>query len=325
MKFATLAGLALVLAMFGPAAAGAEPIEVTASQVVLNLEKPGQRKVGRLHYLGGLKLSSPDDRFGGLSGLTFDGPGWRLTAVSDHGYWFRARLVADAEGAPQGIAEATLAPILDAKGKPVRPPWSDAEAVERAPDGAYLVTFERRHRLARYGPATDPTMEKPVPITTPKALANAPRNGGLEAFAILGPDRFLAVTEEFRDRNGYLMGWLIAKGRARPLAYATKNLFLPTDFAVLPDGDVLVLERRYTPISGAGARLVRLSGGTVLAGIRLEGRELARLVPPLTVDNMEGLAVRQGADGATLVYMLSDDNYNRLLQATLLLAFRLEE
>ena len=141
---------------------------------------------------------------------------------------------------------------------------------------------------------------------------------------MLGPGRLLVVTEDLRVGADAVAGWLIAGARAAPLAYLTRHRFKPTDFALLPSGDVLALERRYGPIAGPGARLVRIKRAAIAPGARLAGVELARLVPPLTVDNMEGLAVRATAGGATLLYLLSDDNYNPL-QATLLMVFRLEE
>ena len=52
----------------------------------------------------------------------------------------------------------------------------------------------------------------------------------------------------------------------------------------------------------------------------LEGVELGTLSPPLNVDNFEGLAVRRDPGGATLVYIVSDDNFSRD-QKTLLYAF----
>ena len=51
-----------------------------------------------------------------------------------------------------------------------------------------------------------------------------------------------------------------------------------------------------------------------------DGVELARLAPPLTVDNMEGISARQDSAGRTLIYLMSDDNYS-VLQRTLLLMF----
>ena len=61
-----------------------------------------------------------------------------------------------------------------------------------------------------------------------------------------------------------------------------------------------------------------------MPGAVLEGRELARLHLPLNIDNMEGLALRQGGAGETLVYLISDDNFNPL-QRTLLMLFALRE
>jgi len=58
-------------------------------------------------------------------------------------------------------------------------------------------------------------------------------------------------------------------------------------------------------------------------GARLVGRTLAELAPPLTVDNFEAAAARAAPDGATLIYLLSDDNQS-FLQRTLLFQLRLE-
>ena len=104
-----------------------------------------------------------------------------------------------------------------------------------------------------------------------------------------------------------------------PLTFVTVDGFAATDAAGLPDGDVLVLERRFPPV---GARLRRIDAAALAPGARLEGRELARLEGSDTVDNMEGLAVRQGPGGATLIYLLSDDNYSPL-QRTLLMMFEI--
>jgi len=300
-----------------------EPIEVHASSLVLNLEDRAQTRVGRLRYLGGLKLSSPDSRFGGLSGLTMAADG-SLVAVSDRGFWFTARLVSDGQGAPQALTAAELAPLLSPEGAPLFGSGRDAEAVERAPSGAYLVSFERVHRILRYAPSDGLAATRPEALGLPEGLRRAPPNGGIEALAILGEARLLVVTENLRVADDQVAGWLIVEGEASPLSYVTQHRFKPTDFALLPSGDLLALERRYSPVAGPGARLVRIPGAAIAPGARLEGEELARLVPPLAVDNMEGLALRPAADGGMLVYLLSDDNYNPL-QATLLMVFKLEE
>ncbi len=318
-----LISLAILAACLAATGLGAEPIEVEATALALNPEEPAQSSVGRLTYLGGLRLTSKNPRFGGLSGLTLD-DGGRLIAVSDHGFWFRAELVRGADGAPQALVGAELTPILGPEGRLRGKRWRDAEAVEREADGGYIVSFERIHRLWRYGPGRAFTVTPPVAIATPPALEQAPANGGIEALAVLGPGRLLAVTEDLRTGEGDLVGWLIEEGRAASLTYAAGSRFQPTDFAVLPDGDLLALERRFSAIAGPGARLLRFAREDIRPGARLEGEEIARLAPPLSVDNMEGLAVGRAEDGGTLIYLLSDDNYNPL-QATLLMLFRLQE
>ena len=85
---------------------------------------------------------------------------------------------------------------------------------------------------------------------------------------------------------------------------------------------MLVLSRHFSVLGGARARLERVPAGAIGAGAVLQGALVARFERPLTVDNFEGVATVQGEDGETLVYILSDDNFN-FLQRTLLLLFRL--
>ena len=94
---------------------------------------------------------------------------------------------------------------------------------------------------------------------------------------------------------------------------------------MLPNGDVLVLTRHYTVLGGARVRLERLSAGAIRRRNHPGGHARWRASEhPLTVDNFEGVATVQGDDGATLVYILSDDNFN-FFQRTLLLLFRLRD
>ncbi len=102
------------------------------------------------------------------------------------------------------------------------------------------------------------------------------------------------------------------------------GVYHPTGADTLPGGDVVVLERAFTRLGTDAARLIRLEGGSIAPGNRLEGRVLAEFLPPVTVDNFEGVAVRRDEDGETLVYVLSDDNF-KPEQRTLLLMFELEE
>ena len=58
-------------------------------------------------------------------------------------------------------------------------------------------------------------------------------------------------------------------------------------------------------------------------GARMDGDVIADLsFQDANIDNMEGLALRRGPNGETLLYMISDNNYSAL-QRTLLLMFEL--
>ncbi len=99
--------------------------------------------------------------------------------------------------------------------------------------------------------------------------------------------------------------------------------FRPSGAARLPGGDLLVIERSFNIIDGVAARLRHIAARTIVPGARLDGTAIAVLRPPLTVDNLEGVAARRGAAGETLIYLVSDDNFNPF-QRTLLLLFALE-
>ena len=88
------------------------------------------------------------------------------------------------------------------------------------------------------------------------------------------------------------------------------------------------LERRVGLLGGWGNRIVHIDAASLKAGAAdggiLEGREIARLNPPVNVDNFEGIDVRRAADGRLMVYILSDNNF-LVLQRTLMMMFEWPE
>ena len=150
-------------------------------------------------------------------------------------------------------------------------------------------------------------------------------SGNVQCVAVLPDGRWLLISEEGRNAQSDLEAWLRRADGAGwdKMSYASTGIFNPTDAVALPNGDVLVLERRFTVAGGVGARLSRLRAADIRAGNRLVGEELANWAPPRAVDNMEAIAVEAGPRGETFVWLLSDDNQNPL-QRTLLLQFRLD-
>ncbi len=303
--------------------AEARPVTVSAKPIALDPSDAGIIAVGRLEFLAGFELSTGDTDWGGLSGAAVTADGSLLAAVSDIGLWYRIPLLHDAAGRLTGIGAVESLPLLDRDGKPLMGKGdADAEAVTVTPDGSLIVAFERRHRLWRYGPEGDPLLSPARPFRGPN-LSYMPANTGIEAMTQLSDGRMLLFSEGSFSRAGDVRGWLLRDKQWSEVGLVPDGTFRPSDMAALPNSDVLLLERRVDMLRGFGARLSIIDGASLIPLARLRSREIAILEYPLSVDNFEALAVRQAADGTTLIYLLSDDNRS-MFQRTLLLQFRLQ-
>jgi hypothetical protein len=305
--------------------AGAEPIALDSKRIALDSEFPETASVGRLAYRGGIAVSSNDKRFGGLSGLLVTDSGRRIVAVSDAGRWLTARLVYGSDGHLEGIADGEIGPLVDPRGAPVGGSrHGDAETMARLADGV-AVGFEGLPRIWRYRASTPPFSRPPTAIAAPPALRRATSNRGLEALTALADGRLFALAEELPAGPGLGAGW-VSTGPPRhdwsPVSWKLGGLFVPTGAATLPDGDVVVLERRFTWIGGLASRIVLVPAAGIVAGAVLEGEELARLEGTLVRENFEGIDAVSGPGGETRIYLVSDDNFHAL-QRTLLLCFAL--
>jgi hypothetical protein len=283
-------------------------------------KRPGRKTFGSLTLLSAFQLESKDKRFGGLSGLSVGADG-KLYAISDRGYWLSASMQFDSNGALMNLVDWQIAPMLTTTKTPVTGRLRDAEALALAQDGSFLVAFEGNHRIWRYNPPPNTFNSTPVSVKIPLAIRRAPSNGGLEGLTLLPDGRLLILTEEFANADGSFKGWLIEEGKSAELSYVPADGFRVTDCAALPNGDVLVLERRYTLIAILSARITLVKADTVQPGAKLTGKELLRLEQPLAAENYEGIAIKQTSNG-TMIFIVSDDNYSSF-QQTLLLQFLL--
>ncbi|OYD85268.1 esterase-like activity of phytase family protein [Azospirillum brasilense] len=314
---AVAGGCAAVAGNGGPAA--------SSVPIALDPDRPSLTEVGALRLRGALRL--PDGaEVGGLSGLWVSDSGERFVAVSDNGKSVTGRLSYDAQGQLVGAGHYDVRRLVIDKDTGYRGRLNDSEDIIRLPDGGWLVPFERTHRILRYGGAERPE-GTPRKLPVPPGLEKAPSNGGVEALAALSDGRILAIEEGDDDGVRERHAWIApadpkARGDWQPLTYRAAPRFRPTAAAPLPDGGVLVLERRVTLLGGWGARIVHVPADSLRGGATMDGVELARLEPPLPTDNFEGLSVRPGPDGDLLVYIVSDDNRSPL-QRTYLMMFQL--
>ena len=297
-------------------------VEVQAKAVALDANNPTRTKVGELTYAGGLELHSTDASFGGLSGLVVSEDGMHFLAISDRGTWLAGTL---AYSGPKlsGVTGVSEAPILDWRGQELTFGNNDSEGLAFV-DKEIYVSFERFHRIWRYSLAsmTAPDAifgQTALALDSFPGLADQPSNGGLETITGLADGSLLAISEEARTEDGNAKAWIVRGKEAQTLSLPVSDGFAPTDAATLANGDVLLLERRFNLVSGAAMRLRLISADSIRAGGVMTARPVAEISAPLTVDNMEGLAVVPEGKGYRLL-IVSDDNFN-ILQRTLLLSF----
>ena len=306
--------------------AGAQelPVEIRSSSLPLRIDDPTATRVGRLVWRGGISMMANSGSFGGWSDLHVSTDGRTLTSISDEGAWLTATIDYDNDGNLTGLGDARIGQLRGPDGKLIESKAeADAEGLARLPDGSWLVSFERRHRLWRYQTLTG----TPAPVEGPADIGRQPANGGIEAMAVLPDGRVIAISEEYSQRPDTVTGWIgepAAGGRYvwRSFDYATIPDFRPTAIALLPDGSFATIERAFDMVRGVRCRVMRFEATQFKPGATVHGEELARLASPYAVDNLEGLATTKGARGETLLWLISDDNFNPL-QRNILLLFEL--
>lgn len=323
------------VAQWKPDAAGFAPhaIEIQAKPI-RSFSKAGMPFANsRLAWRGGLVLTSPSKYFGGWSGLAFDGNGRRFVSVSDSGVWMTGELAYDDQDRPQSIRGARIGAFQTLKGKPLdRARDRDAEAVALAagtPEkGTAYVAFEQHDRIGVF-PIAKGVLGKPSSyLTMPKEAARM-RMDGIEGLTVLagGPNKgaLVAFAEHPLRGEKRHRGWIWIGGTPRGFTLSGASGFGVTDAASLPDGGLLVLERRFRWLEGLRIRLRHIAAADVKPGADVTGEILLEADTAQEIDNLEALAVSRGRDGETVVTMMSDDNFNRFLQRTLLVQFTLKE
>jgi len=329
----SLVGLCLLVAaacagMPPSSPVGAKPLDLTirSEPLLLKLDEPGLRNIGKLIWRGGISMTASSANFGGWSDIHVSPDGRNLTTISDLGSWLTATIDYDSSGDLTDLSHARIGSLRGLDGKPLASKVeADAEGMAHMPDGSWLVSFERNHRIWHY-----PTLDGvPVPINLPEDFPRQPENGGVETLTVLPDGRIVAISEEYSLTPGLLVGWIGQPGTEgryswQSFQYAKIQDFNPTALAPLPDGGFVILERAFDMARGVRVRVMRFEAAELQPGGTIHARELARLASPVAVDNLEGIAATKGPRGETLLWLISDDNFNPL-QRNLLLLFELEK
>ncbi len=314
--------LTLAVAACAPSAADA-PITEQWRALAVETEPVAfsPERVGDLVFRGGLELRADAESFGGLSGLEVLDDG-RLVAISDTGMWFEALLALDGEGRLVGLSDTRVAFMRDEAGEPFAEKENgDAEGLTQLGDGRFAVSFEQTQSIRIYDLNRDGPFGAALAGPALGGVRELPANAGLEALSVDADGALLVGAE---GGGGDTPLWRAGLGASAPAAstqsYALRDGFSLTGMDRLPDGGFVAIERFYAPVIGARARIVRFTDEALRGDAPVVGVQLALIATPLPVDNFEAIAAVRMPDGATRLYILSDDNFNRR-QRTLLLAF----
>ena len=285
-------------------------------------------RFGSLEYRSGLILTSSFRGFGGLSGLRLDAKGERFISISDHGSWFTGRIVYRGREMT-GLADVEAAPLLGADGRPITARgWYDSESI--ALDGQLVyIGLERANEILRYDFSKGFTRARGEVVPTPPAMRKLPRNKGIEALVMVPKalplaGTLIALSERGLDAQGNLIAFLIGGKTPGQFAVRRTDNFDISDAVLLSSGALLILERKFSWLSGIGIRIRSIPLNSVAPGALVDGPAIFDADLGHEVDNMEGIDVHVTPEGDTVLTMISDDNFS-LLQRTLLLQFKLAE
>jgi hypothetical protein len=307
----------------------AEQIEVNARPIPFFDNRDHSRtRFGSLEYRSGLVLTSGFRGFGGLSGLRLDAKGERFISFSDKGSWFTGRIVYSGR-AMTGLDDVEAAPMLAADGRPITAHGMfDSESI--ALDGSIVyIGFERVNKVLRFDFSKGFTRSRGEEFPMPPAVKKLPFNKGLEAlvfvpkgFALAGT--LIAISERGLDPQGNLIAFLVGGPTPGQFSVRRTESFDVSDAVLLPSGELLLLERKFSLLAGVGIRIRRIALNSIVPGAVVDGPSIFDADLGQEIDNMEGIDAFVTPEGDTVLTMVSDDNFS-LIQRTLLLQFTLLE
>lgn len=278
-----------------------------------------QNRVGKLFWRGGVEMKFSNPGFGGVSAMEVELGGRTAYLITDRGERAEVTLEYNSAGNLIGAKLAELRGITGAGGRGIN---SAIEAIADMPDGGSLVVFERKHRLMHFPRSVKPLTGTPRLLNTPVGLERARSNRGVEAATATQDRKILLIAEDMPTTRGFTLAWLGDGASWTPMTYALYQPYRPTGATLLPNGDILVIERRGTVTNPTGTRFAKISKRQIRPGAPIQTSEVARLEPPFVTENFEAVAVAQGLGGQTLVYVASDNEFSRS-RPTVLLMFEL--
>ena len=306
-RYLPVIAISLFLIFAGPSTLAPTPgprggsIAIEAIAVALDPHDAKRVRVGELTFLRGWKLTSTSTEFGGLSALR----PW-------HGRWLAVLDTGALLEFMPGQRAAMITPI-NPRCNPQRVRLGrDTEGLDT--DGVHIwVSSEWHNTICRIDPNGVQTGIRPP------EMADWPRYSGPETLLRLRDGRFLVMPEDPAYPVLLFPRDPVSGAKPKKLTYRPPAGYLPTDAAQLPDGRIVILNRKVG-LHGFATALTMFDA--IPARGTAQGRTIATIAAPLSHDNFEGISARRDGD-ATILTLVSDNNYS-WFQETLMFEFRLE-
>ena len=265
-------------------------------------------KKWQLEQVGFLNIDRNEKDYGGFSGLVISNEGTEALVVTDKSFFFVLELRRDENDILTGYSVIRKGRILSSKGEHLNGRNTDSESIVIDENNNYYISFESNHRIMMHAEVEG----KGVFVPKHPMFRKLSVNKGIEALAIDADNRLIAIPEKpplgisdipiFRLQNNK---WEIIK-------YVKINdNFLVTDAEILPQGLLLILERKFSWTQGFKTRF------------RLISLDKFDNTEPITVftstanqfDNLEGVALWRDKKGEMRILTVSDDNFHPLQQS----------
>tara|TARA_B100000700_G_scaffold158282_1_gene175529 strand:+ start:486 stop:1460 length:975 start_codon:yes stop_codon:yes gene_type:complete len=293
------------------------PVELKSTKINLFPTDFENISLNKLKFVSGIEIKSNHPDFGGLSGIIIN-EDKSLIVVGDRGIWLTGKIKIDENGKLVEIINGRLGHLKDNENNPLYKlgkSYTDAESIEPY-NNKFVVSFERKHRILIFNNIFS---HSEIFYDRIKYL-DLPDNGGIEAMAPLKNNSIFLLSENLIHPDDKIAGYLLSDNKLKKVYVKKNGSFKPTDMSSLPEGNILLLERSFSPVRGASAKISVIKYEDLKPNSVILPLTLDTLKPPMVVDNFEGISFLKLNDGGYYIFILSDDNFN-FLQKTLLYQF----